>query len=197
MTLESDAYMRHHAGPHRSRGTAMTDRVWCTFRCLVQAVYREVRHIGPPGDGGARCRGNGEYAAAAARCSVNRALLQGLALWQRGRAATRVSEVPQPYLAATMLAPEDLPAVFRLPSWSPSYGGERWAIIAEALLDLRAALSAGDAEAAERLCDRIGELRHNSARLDLTTDAERATWRASSWQRAKWPALCVEQRDTG
>lgn len=140
----------------------MTERAWCTFRCLVQAVYREVRHLGPAGDVEARCRVDAEYTTAATRCKANRVLLQGLTLWQRGRTATRPDEVLALYQAATGLAPEDRPAVFRLPVWTTS-SGERWAVIAEALLELRAALVAGNEPAADTACDHIGTLRHNSA----------------------------------
>ncbi len=123
-------------------------------------------------------------------------LLQGLTQWQRGRTATRPDEVLAPYRAATGLAPEDLPAFFRLPFWTLRYRGERWAAIAEALLELRAALVTGNEPATDTACDRIGTLRHNSARLVPTTEVERAAWRGSSWQQAKWPALCDETRAT-
>src|SRR5712691_3088790 len=87
--------------------------------------------------------------AVAARCKENRVLLQGLTQWQRGRTATRPDEVLAPYRAATGLAPEDLPAFFRLPFWTLRYRGERWAAIAEALLELRAALVTGNEPATD------------------------------------------------
>src|SRR5690606_15723703 len=99
-------------------------------------------------------------------------------------------EVLAPYIAATGLRPEALPDVFRLHGWARGYGGERWAVIAQALLDLRGTLESGDRLAAEQIAARVETLRHNSGPLVPTTPEDLAAWRSSSWAREKWPRQC-------
>lgn len=161
-------------------------RHWCYFRCLVQAAYREARHIGPPGDQGANCVATGEFSMAAELCSRNRTVLKTLDLWKRTDRAGSTDDVLEPYLAHTGLRPEELPAVFRLPGWRPGYGGEPWARIAEVLVKLRDAIDERNEAEAERLCDVAASLRHNSGTLVPSEHR----WRADRWQQEKWPELC-------
>jgi hypothetical protein len=160
--------------------------VWCYFRCLVQACYREARHLGPPTDAAARCKGTGDFAAAAALCQSNRAALKGLRLWEQTKVASTITDVIEPYMAASGLLPEQLPSLFTLDSWHYNFGGRRWATIAEVMVHLRDAIDAADAPRAEALCEESRRLRHNSG--PLVPGAE--SWRAHAWQREKWPELC-------
>lgn len=164
----------------------MTEGIWCYFRCLVQACYREARHIGPLGDQEAKCRVAEDFAVAATQCQRNRANLKGLHLWEQTQLARTTAEVLAPYVAASGLAPEELPKLFALPSWQAKYGGDPWACIAEVMLALRVAIDADDAQRAQGLCRKAKGLHHNSGAL--VPEAEQ--WQADSKQREKWPQLC-------
>lgn len=165
----------------------MTDRAWCYFRCLVQACYREARHVGPPDDDTARCPVTGpyarRYAAVAAKCRANRALLKDTTLWEGVRSARESEVVLGPFVEATDLPPADLPALFRLPFWQRKFGGERWAEIANVMLHLKDAIDKDDDTRAEALCEAARKLKHNTGRLvpEPTT---------ANWNREKWPELC-------
>lgn len=165
---------------------ALQARHWCFFRCLVQASYRELRHIGPQGDAQAKCKVSGKFSKSAEQCSRSRETLRSLDLWKRVAAAKTTEEVLAPYIAHTGLQPDDLPAVFRLSGWQRCYGGERWARIAETLVELRVAIDERNDVKAGRLCDEIRSLEHNSGAL--VPSEER--WQADRWQREKWPQLC-------
>ena len=146
--------------PRSSEGRAggvhpVDETSWCYFRCLVQASYREARHIGPPGDSMARCEVTSEFGRAAAQCSRNRARLKGLDLWRSTEPAQSTAEVLAPYVSASGLAPEELPGLFLLAAWQPSYGGRPWSRIAEVMLRLREAIDQGDVTAAETLRERL------------------------------------------
>ena len=166
----------------------MTERAWCYFGCLAQACYREARHIGQVGDGGAKCAipPTDALAAVAAKCKSKRTVLEGVALWERARLARTTDEVLAPYVDATGLAPAMLPSLFRLPQWRPSYGGEPWACIAESLLKLKDAIDSDATDSAEDLCDMVQGLRHNKGPLVPTPEQ----WNADAWVRQKWPRLC-------
>lgn len=166
----------------------MTARAWCYFRCLVQACYRETRHLGPAaGDAGAKCvvPATSAYAVAAEKCKVNRALLDGIGLWERVRSARKTDMVLAPYVEATGLRPSALLAMFVMPSWRRPYGGIPWARIAGVMLELADAIDADNADRAEALCRTAKGLRHNTGPL-VPTGAEPP----GAWQRKKWPELC-------
>lgn len=70
---------------------------WCVFRNLVHAVYREARHLGPPGDHTAKLVvSDGAFASAAARCRVSRAVLKTTQLYQRTANAPSTEAVLRP-----------------------------------------------------------------------------------------------------
>jgi hypothetical protein len=166
--------------------TASSERAWCYFRCLVQACYREARHVGPPGDEQATCEAKGEFAEAAMQCQRNRANLKGLQLWETTQGARTTVEVIGPYVAISGLTPERLPSLFALPTWQPRYGGLPWVRIAEVMLELKEAIEEADAPRAKSLCDVTRGLNHNSG--PLVPEVER--WQNDYWQRQKWPELC-------
>ena len=58
-------------------------RVWCVFRNLVHAVYREVRHLGPHGDPEARVTVSvGPLLSHAKRCRQARVELKSRRLYE-------------------------------------------------------------------------------------------------------------------
>lgn len=162
----------------------MHDRAWCYLRWLVQAVYRETRHIGPSGDKEARCEVQGHLEQAAERCRRNRWLLQGVQLWKEGDKATLTSEILAPYVFTTGLRLEQLPELFRLPQWHKTFGGPRWARIAGMTIRMRDALDEGQARLLDELCDEAKILQHNSGHL-VPSPHE---WRG--YKKQKWPELC-------
>jgi hypothetical protein len=165
----------------------MDELAWCTFRNLVQAVYREGRHIGPTGDRDAHLVvADGDYKAQAANCRKWRGKLQGLDLYKKTADKQTTTSILRPYREVTGLEPADLVALFRSDAWHRGYGGERWALIAEALVGLAHALDKEDAHLALAICDQVETMRHNSARLV----PNRTEWEASVWTRQKWPCLC-------
>lgn len=168
---------------------AVTDRAFCYFRCLAQACYREARHIGPSDDGAARCRIPAtatHLSLAAVKCKDNRALLEDVELWRRAKSESSTDGALRPYVETTGLIPTELPALFRCSRWRNGFGGELWAQIAEALLELKTEIDADAADRAEAVCDRIAQLEHNSGRLVPTAKE----WSASKWVQQKWPEVC-------
>jgi hypothetical protein len=167
---------------------AVRHRAWCYLRNVVHAVYREARHVGPPGDAGARLHVSGDHAlaAAATRCSANRQLLKRSSLFKRTSAAKSVDEVLRPYQETTGLALSDLVLVFSEPGWATRYGGLKWAGIGRLAVELANALSDGKLDAADVICNRILRSRHNSGPLVPSVQE----WRATPYLREKWPELC-------
>jgi hypothetical protein len=165
----------------------MEELALCTFRNLAQASYREARHIGPPGDRDAKLGVAGSpYLAQARKCQRWRARLQGLGQYEASLGATSSAEVLDPYQRLTGLEPEDLVVLFRSEGWRRGYGGEKWAVIAEKMIELRGAIDAGDQQTALETCAEAETLRHNSGPLVPTLDE----WSGSKWIRQKWPRLC-------
>lgn len=161
---------------------------WCYFRCLVQASYREARHIGPPGDFDAKCHVTGGFSEAAALCSRNRKRLKSLDLWRSTERAKSTVEVLAPYMSVSGLAPEELPELFVLSTWQPGYGGHPWAHIAGVMSQLREAINEGGVTTVLALCEQARGLRHNSG--PLVPSAEK--WATDRWLQEKWPQLCPE-----
>jgi hypothetical protein len=162
-------------------------RAWCYLRNLVHTVYREARHVGPTDDGDAKLNPvSPAFAVAAGRCSKNRALLKGTSLFKKTAAATSVDEVLRPYRDITGLELADLVKLFAQPGWARNYGGQKWAAIARATIELAEALNHGDLDAALRVCTRVREIEHNTRRLVPSPEE----WRSVSYLREKWPELC-------
>ena len=165
----------------------MDELAWCTFRNLAQAVYREARHIGPRGDPDARLAVADErYKAQSANCRKWRSKLEGLDLFKKSANKQTTTSILRPYREVTGLEPEDLVALYRSDAWHPTYGGEPWAVIAEALISLANALDNEDAEAAMAICDQVETLRHNTAPLVPSRD----DWNKYEWAKQKWPCHC-------
>lgn len=165
----------------------MDERAWCTFRNLVQSVYREARHLGPPGDPEAHLVVTDDrYRTQAAKCRKWRSKLQSLDLYAKISDKRTTTLILRPYREVTGLEPEDLLTLYRRTEWHRHYGGQAWAAIAEALIELARALEANDAVAAVAVCDRVETMWHNSAPLVPSRDE----WEGSTWTRQKWPCLC-------
>jgi hypothetical protein len=165
----------------------MDELAWCTFRNLAQAVYREARHIGPRGDPDAHLIVVDErYTTQAGSCRKWRNKLQGLDLYAKIADKQTTTSILRPYREVTGFEPSDLVALFRSDAWHRGYGGERWAVIAEAFVSLAHALDNDEAHAALAICDEAETMWHNSARLIPSRD----DWEASEWTRQKWPCLC-------
>jgi hypothetical protein len=161
-------------------------RVFCYFRNLVHTVYREARHVGPPGDSEAKLEvATGRYTEAARKCRAARQRLKGTELFKMmATASTR--DILKQYVAVTGLEVPDLVVLFRQPGWKANYGGPRWAVIAETLLRLQTALDAGNLDAALSVCDEVDQLHHNTDKLVPS----RAAWQSINWLQEKWPQLC-------
>ena len=160
--------------------------VWCYFRNLVHTVYREIRHIGPVHDTAAKLHVvDPTLVRAASQCAAKRPLLKGTKLFERVADATTVAGVLKPYYDTTGLTLSDLVRLFEMKGWVKNYGGSRWANITRTTLELEAALRDGDIDRAlALLCDRVRQLRHNTARL-VPLPGE---WHG--YVREKWPQLC-------
>jgi hypothetical protein len=159
---------------------------WCYFRCLVQASYREARHIGPPGDFEAKCEVTGKFAEAAALCARNRTRLKGLGLWKSSERAETTAEVLAPYVSTSGLDAEEVPELFLHSGWQPRYGGPLWSRIAEVMNQLKMAIDEGEVATAQALCVETRSLRHNSGPLVPSADK----WATDRWLQEKWPHLC-------
>lgn len=118
--------------------------------------------IGLIGDPEARGFVGIRFAHSADLCFHNRSVLQSTTLWKQGDSATSTIEVLRPLIDVTGLSPLELPDLFRLTEWDPKYGGEPRAIIAEKLNELNRALDEENSEEAERICDVLSKLRHNT-----------------------------------
>lgn len=160
-------------------------RAWCYFCNIIHAVYREIRHVGPPGDREARCQIPDRYLAAARKCQRNRHALKSSVPF-RGAAQATTSDVSQRYEQLTDLALGDLVDIFRNGTWQKSYGGDKWAAIAEVLIRLKSEIDSCGLEAALTTCETVRDLQHNSGPLMPSLEA----WRSSVWLREKWPVIC-------
>lgn len=161
------------------------ERVWCYYRNVVHAVYREARHIGGPGDYEAKCQVADRYLPAAQKCRKNRLTLKSSVPFRKVT-GSKTDDVIGCYETLTGLNPEELVEIFRLPKWTPKYDGEKWAKITEVLLGLKQAIDDGELEAAVQICEKVRELRHNSGPLVPTSQE----WKENRWVREKWPVLC-------
>jgi hypothetical protein len=169
--------------------TAMEDkeweRVWCYYRNLVHSMYREVRHIGEPGDYEAKCQIKGQYLAAAKKIRKNRYKLKST-VPLRKIAELQTDKVISCYEVLTGLVPEDLAEIFRNMDWKLSYGGEKWAKIAELIIRLKREIDFKNLENALGICEEVREIRHNSGPLVPSLQE----WEKNSWLKEKWPILC-------
>lgn len=161
---------------------------WCVFRNLVHTTYREARHIGPEDDPEARLSlpKAHQFTEAAKQCSTNRRLLKGTSLFNKTATADSVDAVTGPYRNATGLDLNALVSLFRESNWARQYGGEKWAKISEATIDLENALRNEDMARATKMCAVVKEIKHNSGRLV----PDRAEWESTPYLREKWPELC-------
>jgi hypothetical protein len=162
-------------------------RTWCIFRNLVHAVYREACHLGPHNDTEARIKvGPGRFLEAARLCRKHRSELKSCCLHSLTAQARTPAEVLRQYQDSTGLSVDHVIAVFRLPGWRPSYGGKKWAEIAETLKELVTALENSDDVKAAEIAEAVTGMHHNSGRLVPT----RSEWEQSAWLQEKWPEFC-------
>ena len=148
-------------------------------------MFREIRHIGPPGDHEAKCRVPDRYTDAGRKCRENRDALKSSVPF-REAASGQTHDVISCYEKLTGLKLADLVDIFRSGSWRSSYGGRKWATITESLIRLKQEIDSGAVEAALRTCEAVRDLRHNSGPLVPTIEE----WRSNSWLREKWPLMC-------
>jgi hypothetical protein len=158
------------------------ERVWRYYRNLVHAVYREARHVGPPGDADARVIVSATYQSAAHKCRINRSRLKSSVPFREVKTPT-TDAVISAYQALTDLAPADLVVVFNLPGWRRSFGGKKWAAITQVLIRLKQEIDQAALDAACETCEDILNLQHNSGPLVPTLKE----WREIPYLREKWP----------
>lgn len=164
---------------------ARDEQVLCFYRNLVHTCYREARHLGAPGQSQARLVvRDPELQAAMAKIRNWRDRLEDGSLFEKVVERTAPERIRQPWEEATGLTLDQLQELFARPGWSRSYGGPRWAAIVELTRRLGAALDAGNADAAAKICDEVAEVKHNSGRLVPRTPREQAL------RPTKWPKLC-------
>jgi len=163
-------------------------RAWCYVRNLIHTTFREARHVGPVGDGEAKLclPSDHRLIVGAKRCSEKRALLKGTFLFSQTASAKSVYDIVRPYRDATGLKLTDLVSLFSERGWAGSYGGEKWATIARAAVDLTKALNNDDLEVALKICDSIKDTKHNSGPLVPSL----ADWHSTPYLQEKWPEMC-------
>lgn len=161
------------------------ERVWCYYQNLVHTVYREVRHIGEPGDKEAKYQVPDQYLLAAQQCQQHRQTLKSSVPFRNAK-GVKTDDVIYCYETLTGLTLEDLLVIFSAPGWMTSYGGEKWAKITEVLLHLKREIDRGALEATLEICKEVRQVRHNSGPLVPSMQE----WKKSAWVQEKWPILC-------
>jgi len=161
------------------------DTVWCYFRNALHSAYREIRHLGPPGDSEAKAEAPRLYHKQAAKCCANRQHLKSTVPF-RSVSSDSTSDYIQAYEDLSDLKPEDLRFLFSKAGWRHGYGGEKWAVITESVIQLAHAIDSADLAACQSVCRTLKSLHHNSGPLVPT----RQKWQRCAWQREKWPELC-------
>lgn len=173
-----------------------TETHWCYFRNSLHAIYREIRHITPYRDRKAAFNPGPEFSNQAIKCRVNWDTLESGDAYRdavnqaRSKGQERCTDpYVDHYQKLTGLTPEQVRDLFGRLGWSQRCGGERWAKIANTVIELRAALDSSNVEDAERACKALKGLEHNSGPLVPPVEE----WRPDdSWQRKKWPELCED-----
>ena len=166
---------------------ATWDQIWCYYCNLVHAIYREIRHIGDKNDSEAKCHVSQKYLTAARMCQKNRKILKSTVPFKNVNSKI-TDDVIDCYRTLTGLAPSDLVDIFRSQSWVTSYGGEKWAVIAEVLMQLKKEIDHQELEAAQETISRVKGLRHNSGALVPSVN----DWKRNKWLQEKWPGLCEQ-----
>jgi len=161
------------------------DVVWCYFRNALRSAYREIRHLGTAHDSGARAVAPTQYSKQADLCRSNRERLKSSVPYRSVKTSSTAGYI-QAYEVLTDLNPEDLSTLFRTASWQPGYGGEKWAAITDAIIELARAIDSRDITACQSLCTRLRKVYHNNGPLIPS----QKKWDQDSWQREKWPELC-------
>ena len=161
-------------------GQPVTERAWCYFRNLCHAVYRAVRHAGAADDTEAKLTvDDPRYGGPLRQVASARRLLASGELRYLTEGVREVRAIEAIYRARSGLALHDARDLFRRNGWPRYYGGPPWVAIVSAALELGDALAAGDAPAAERICDRVDQLSHWSTPLVPGQRANR-----------HWPVAC-------
>jgi hypothetical protein len=164
------------------------DTVWCYFRNALHSAYREIRHLGLPGDPGAKGHPPPSYHKQAQKCRANRERLKSTVAF-RSVSSPSTADYIQAYEDLTDLNPRDLCLLFEKAKWERGYGGERWAVITDTVIQLAHAIDADDLAACQPLLRVLRDLHHNSGPLVPT----RRKWKAFRWQQEKWPELCDDE----
>jgi hypothetical protein len=161
------------------------ERVWCYYRNLVHSVYREIRHIGEPGDQKANCIVEGKYLSATKKIPNNRHVLKSSVPF-REIAELQTDKVISCYQGLSGLTVEDVVEIFRNMEWNPGYGGEKWAKITEVLISSKREIDSNNLKTALQVCEEVRHLCHNSGPLVPSLKE----WEKNSWLQEKWPIFC-------
>jgi hypothetical protein len=172
-----------------------SDTCWCYFRNSLHAIYREIRHADPVRGPKTIFSPPPLFRNQAIKCRDNRETLESKKPYSdafdqacRNGLARSTDAYVCHYQSLTDLTPEQVRDLFRMPGWRPRYGGEKWAKIADTVIELKGALDSSNAGAAELACEQLKSLEHNSGPLVPT----REIWERDSYQRRKWPKLCED-----
>ena len=76
--------------------------------------------------------------------------------------------------------------IFRSYKWEQNYGGEKWAIITETLLQLKQEIDRSHLDSALIICEEVKKLEHNSGQLVPSYN----DWQKKEWLKEKWPIYC-------
>jgi hypothetical protein len=98
----------------------------------------------------------------------------------------KTDDVIHCYQTLTDLSVNDLIDIFRNQKWRSGYGGEKWAVIAEVLIEFKKAIDAQNDNEAWQVVQKVKGLQHNSGLL--VPNPER--WRNNSYLKEKWPVIC-------
>jgi hypothetical protein len=165
----------------------ISETIWCYYRNALHSSYREIRHLGVEGDPQCRAIAPPGYESQAEKCRSNRQQLKSSVPF-RSVSNKSVSAYINAYESLTGLEPEQLVELFTVASWTSSYGGEKWASIANLVVELGRAIDAVDTSECLSLCEQLRSIQHNSGSLIPT----RAEWEQSPYKREKWPELCED-----
>jgi len=144
---------------------ALEQNALAYFRELVSLLYREIGAMRRPNH-----RAIFDRSILASSGFADNRKDEARSIYFETLSATNVDEVTAPYRARTNLSVEEVYEAFRDGDWllgarRYSFGGPRWARIADVTLQLGQAITAGKWNLTEKLTAEVHGLHHNNGRI--------------------------------